>query len=241
MDQVALLAQQDPEHPRDKTQQGQQRHLINKLKDGRLKFLSPEFSATWMTENIYQYVHSWWWRWTSSSPPHKLHCSVFCRYVAVFISIPLCRLAKPPVPQSHLWSPGKWLIWKYNHSILDFISFLSDSRSLPVLHLSYHFRHIHISLSQLSLSISLFQWLFRTLRQRAPFLTYFNTPFMTCLTTLHFFLHWMIHLEVLSCAEQQSDLLRERWRASYIQSNSLHRQDTHCLVYSCSIKCFTCH
>lgn len=54
---MALLAQQDPEHPIDKTQQGQERHLINELKDGRLNFLSQEFSATWMTENIYQYIH----------------------------------------------------------------------------------------------------------------------------------------------------------------------------------------
>lgn len=188
-------------------------------------------------------MHSWWWRWlsSSSSSPHKLHCSVFCGHVAVFLSIPLCRLAKPPVAQSHLWSPGKWLIWKYNHSILDFISFLSDSCSLPALHLFYHFCHIHISLSQLSLSISLFQWLLLTLRQPAPFLPYFNTPFITYLMTLHFFLHWVIHLEVRSCAEQQWDLLQEGWGASHIPSNGLHRQDTQCLVYTLSIKCFTCH
>lgn len=44
---------------------------------------------------------------------------------------PLCRPAKPPVPRLHLWSPGEWLIWKYNHSGQDFISSLS--RSLPTL------------------------------------------------------------------------------------------------------------
>lgn len=88
---------------------------------------------------------------------HHHHCHTNCtalcsECVAVFISISLCRLAKPPVPQSHLWSPGKWLIWKYNHSSLDLISFLSDSLSRPTLHLSYLFRHIHISLLHLSLS-----------------------------------------------------------------------------------------
>lgn len=70
--------------------------------------------------------------------------------------------------------------------------------------------------------------------QPAPLLPYFNSPFITCLSTLHFFLHWTIHLKERSCAEQQWNLLRERWKASHIQSNSPHRQDTQCLVYTFS-------
>lgn len=77
--------------------------------------------------------------------------------------------------------------------------------------------------------------------QPAPLLPYFNSPFMTCRTTLHFFLHWPILLKERSCAEQQWNLLRERWKASRIQSNSPRRQDTQWLVYTLSIKCFTCH
>lgn len=61
---------------------------------------------------------------------------------SVFVSLPLCRLAKPPVPKPHLWSPGKWLIWKYNHSGQDFISSLSYSLfPLSSLHLSYLIHH----------------------------------------------------------------------------------------------------
>lgn len=57
-------------------------------------------------------------------------CICVCVFVhAVFVSLSLCRQAKPPVPQPHLWSPGKWLIWKYNHSGQDFISSLYDSTS----------------------------------------------------------------------------------------------------------------
>lgn len=124
------------------------------------------------------------------------NCIALC-FVSVelfFISIPLCRPAKPPVPQSHLWSPGKWLIWKYNHSSLDFISLLSDSVSLPTLHLSYLFRHIHISLPQLSLSsLHSNRSSHQGSQLASSFILYFNTTFITCLTTLHFFLHrWSV-------------------------------------------------
>lgn len=45
----------------------------------------------------------------------------------VFVSLGLCTPAKPPVPQAHLWSPGRWLIWKYNHAGQNFIFSLRQS------------------------------------------------------------------------------------------------------------------
>lgn len=103
---------------------------------------------------------------------HHRHtnCTALCsECVAVFISIPLCRPAKPPVPQSHLWSPGKWLIWKYNHSSLDLISFLSDSLSPALLSISLISFATSTFLGCICVSlISLFQLLL-TPRQPARF------------------------------------------------------------------------
>lgn len=136
---------------------------------------------------------------------------------SVFVSLSLCRLAKPPVPKPHLWSPGKWLIWKYNHSGQDFISSLSDYffflspslLSIPpptkflsgVCFLLSHFSHCSLS-HQISQLLSFpFQYVCS--------LTQFNTAFLICLMALSFFLHWVIHLEGLSPTESQLYLLRE--------------------------------
>lgn len=49
VDQAAPLAPQDPEHPKDKTQQGQEPQLWwNKRRPAEFS----ESSALWMTENI---------------------------------------------------------------------------------------------------------------------------------------------------------------------------------------------
>lgn len=88
---------------------------------------------------------------------HHGHCTRLClceRVCSVFVSLPLCRLAKPPVPQLHLWSPGKWLIWKYNHSGQDFIS-SSPTLSLSLFITLISFPTNKISVSRLSLSVPL--------------------------------------------------------------------------------------
>lgn len=67
-----------------------------------------------------------------------LACSMCCvcmhgwRVCFVFVSLGLCTPAKPPVPEPHLWSPGRWLIWKYNHAGQDFISSLHQSPSSSI-------------------------------------------------------------------------------------------------------------
>lgn len=113
--------------------------------------------------------------------------------------------------------------WYGNIIIQAWILSLS-SLTLPTLHLSYLFCHIHISLPQLSLSSLHSKCSSRQDSQLAPsFILYFNTTFITCLMTLHFFLHWVIHLEARSRVEQHPYLLRERWRASHSQSKGVHR------------------
>lgn len=102
------------------------------------------------------------------------------------------------------------------------LSFLTPS--LPTLHLSYLFRHIHISLPQSSLSSLHSNCSSHQDNQLASsFILYLNATFISCLTTLHFFLHWVIHLEARSRAEQHPYLLREQWRASHSQSKGVHR------------------
>ncbi len=59
-------------------------------------------------------------------------CVYGWRVCFVFVSLGLCTPAKPPVPEPHLWSPGRWLIWKYNHAGQDFISSLHQSPSSSI-------------------------------------------------------------------------------------------------------------
>lgn len=154
----------------------------------------------------------------------------------VFVSLPLCRLAKPPVPRLHLWSPGKWLIWKYNHSGQDFISSLSDSLALSAtLSIALiSFTTDKFSVSRSTLAVSLFRSLPRSHQNSqllsspflaSPFLLLFNTASLAFPMALYFFLHWVIHLEVLNPAEPKPYLLGERWSVSHNQSTNVQRRD----------------
>ena len=138
--QVAPSAQQDPEDPGDKTQQivsSQPAFMMRRGECGILNHKSYKRDAErerekrWETECVCVCVcvctHLVFYVLATES---VLVCACASVYVcSVFVSLPLCRLAKPPVPKPHLWSPGKWLIWKYNHSGQDFISSLSESIS----------------------------------------------------------------------------------------------------------------
>lgn len=154
MDQAAPLVQQAPEHPKNKAQQGQQLQSLTMVIMAIILILLIITNCTALGSEC----------------------------VAVFISIPLCRLAKPPVPQSHLWSPGKWLIWKYNHSSLDFISFLSDSLYSPsLLSLS---PHPHFSVAVVSPHLPAAIAPSPSSRQDcqifSSFILYFHTTFIMC-------------------------------------------------------------
>lgn len=122
VDQVAPLVQLAPEYPEDKTQQCQELH--------------------------------WWCRSSSSSSSslHKLHCSVFCECVDVFLSASLFVGWPSHLFHSHICDllGSDW----YGNIIIQawILSLSSLTPSLPTLHLSYLFHHIHISLPQLSLS-----------------------------------------------------------------------------------------
>lgn len=126
---------------------------------------------------------------------------------SVFVSLPLCRLAKPPVPKPHLWSPGKWLIWKYNHLGQDFISSLSESLSFLSPSLLSHSPPTKF-LSWVCLLLSHFPHHSLFLIKTASFSPFLS--FLTCLMVLYFFLHLVIHLEGQSPAEPQPHPLGER-------------------------------
>lgn len=119
---------------------------------------------------------------TETVPAHVCVCVCY-----VFVSLPLCRLAKPPVPRLHLWSPGKWLIWKYNHSGQDFISSLSDSLALsPTLSIALiSFTTDKFSVSRSTLAFSLFRSLSRS-HQNSQLLSSPSSPLLSfcCLTQL---------------------------------------------------------
>lgn len=168
---------------------------------------------------------------TETVPAHVCVCACY-----VFVSLPLCRLAKPPVPRLHLWSPGKWLIWKYNHSGQDFISSLSDSLTLsPTLSIALiSFTTDKFSVSRSTLAVSLFRSLPRSHQNSqllssfflaSSFLLLFNTASLAFPMALYFFLHWVIHLEVLNPAEPKPYLLGEWWSVSHNQSTGVQHRD----------------
>lgn len=110
------------------------------------------------------------------------------------------------------------------------LSPFSLTLALPLLSISYITFATSTFLCRSCLSPSLSSNGSFSHRQPDPFLPYFNTPLITWLMTLLFFLHWLMRLEVQSSAEQQSDLLRERWRASHTQS-SLARYTVSCVRF----------
>lgn len=115
----------------------------------------------------------------------------------VYIALRLCTPAKPPVPEPHLWSPGRWLIWKYNHT--------GQGPIPPPSPISWHIYLkpcIYLQCAVLSLSC-LQRWALRSaqfgpvLSNRAHFLLMPELRF-----TLTFYHGWLTYLKgQLTCRE----------------------------------------
>lgn len=240
--QTAPAAPQDPESPKDKTQQGQEPQWWW-TKRRPAEFSEAKNSATWATENINQYNHDGEGEHLHHHHHrHHHHTNRTARCSAgmkLFLSASLFVGWPSHLFHSHICDllGGDW----YGNIIIPpwilSLFSLTLALSLPSISLITFATSPFLRRSCLSPPLCSSG----SFPQPAPLLPYFNSPFMTRLTTLHFFLHWPIHLKERSCAEQQWNLLRERWKASRIQSKSPRRQDTQCLVYTLSIKCFTCH
>lgn len=134
-------------------------------------------------------------------------CVICFFFFVICFSLRLCRLAKPPVPKPHLWSPGKWLIWKYNHSGQDFVFYLAETLSLLAQSISSHSPPTAFP-SSICLPLLFFFLSLHVSLQNRPFLPNVSAVYQT--------LPYMVHGSSISSSTERSI-----WRDKSLLSSNL--------------------